>query len=165
MKVSIVMMFLLFVLTTALVLLDTKDWTAGFFATTLTSVIVINIFSAVLQGGLFGVAGMFPPKYTQAVMGGQVFIYSFVIFPPICIILNIIFQHLEPYAILYATFFQPSLQRWLNAPAVVLLMGTREYANLSVLSKNRFFDSPRFEENVLGVVCGMSNSIWLFCIP
>jgi len=71
MKVSIVMMFLLFVLTTALVLLDTTEWTTAFFATTITSVIVINIFSAVLQGGLFGVAGMFPPKYTQAFMGGQ----------------------------------------------------------------------------------------------
>ena len=72
MGVAVVMTFVIFVLTTVLVLLDTKDWTAGFFAVTITSVIVINIFSAILQGGLFGFAGMLPPRYTQAVMGGQV---------------------------------------------------------------------------------------------
>ena len=72
MNLAIVMKFFIFVLTTVLVLLDTKDWTAEFFAVTISSVAVINIFSAVLQGGLFGFAGMLPPKYTQAVMGGQV---------------------------------------------------------------------------------------------
>ena len=30
------------------------------------------MFSAVYQGGLFGVCGMMPPKYTGAVMTGQV---------------------------------------------------------------------------------------------
>ena len=28
--------------------------------------------SAVLQGGVFGLSGMFPKEYTQAVMGGMV---------------------------------------------------------------------------------------------
>jgi len=30
------------------------------------------VFSAVYQGGLFGVCGMMPPKYTGAIMTGQV---------------------------------------------------------------------------------------------
>ena len=72
MKLAIVMTFFIFVLTTALVLVDTKDMTGEFFAVTITSVVVINIFSAILQGGLFGFGGMLPPKYTQAIMGGQV---------------------------------------------------------------------------------------------
>lgn len=28
--------------------------------------------SAVLQGGMFGIAGLFPSEYTQSVMGGMV---------------------------------------------------------------------------------------------
>ena len=72
MSLAIVITFLIFVLTAILVLLDTKEWTAQFFAVTITSVVVINIFSAILQGGLFGFAGMLPSRYTQAVMGGQV---------------------------------------------------------------------------------------------
>lgn len=72
MRVAVVMTFLIFVLTTALVLMDTTNWTVEFFAVTISSVVTINIFSAILQGGLFGFVGMLPSKYTQAVMAGQV---------------------------------------------------------------------------------------------
>lgn len=71
MGIALLGMLVLFVLTTALVLIDTEDWTREFFAITLASMVFINMCSAVLQGGLFGFAGMLPPRYTQAVMGGQ----------------------------------------------------------------------------------------------
>ena len=72
MVIAIVATFLIFVVTTVLVLLDSTPWTLEFFTVTITSVVFLNMFSAVLQGGLYGFAGMLPPKYTNAVMGGQV---------------------------------------------------------------------------------------------
>lgn len=71
MVIAIVATFLIFVVTTVLVLLDSTPWTLEFFTVTITSVVFLNMFSAVLQGGLYGFAGMLPPKYTTAVMGGQ----------------------------------------------------------------------------------------------
>eukprot|EP00795_Rhopilema_esculentum_P013540 gene13540-4426_t len=68
---SLVFMLAIFVITTSLVLVDTESWTGSFFGITLFSVVFINICSAVLQGSVFGLAGMLPPRYTQAVMGGQ----------------------------------------------------------------------------------------------
>ena len=53
-------------------LVDTKHWTGKFFAITLTTVVVLSIFCGILQGSVFGFAGMLPPAYTRAVMGGQV---------------------------------------------------------------------------------------------
>eukprot|EP00794_Sanderia_malayensis_P017474 gene17474-19221_t len=71
MAIALICMFCLFVFTTVLVLLDTESWTTEFFVATIASVAFINMCSAILQGGLFGFAGMLPPRYTQAVMGGQ----------------------------------------------------------------------------------------------
>lgn len=71
MLTSVCIMTLCFVLTTALVVVDTSNWTNQFFMVTIGTIILINMFSAVYQGGLFGVCGMMPPKYTGAVMTGQ----------------------------------------------------------------------------------------------
>ncbi|XP_064623918.1 equilibrative nucleoside transporter 1-like [Lineus longissimus] len=71
MVTSLIMMILLFVFTVILVKLDTDDWQLIFFIVTLCSVVIINASSAIMQGCLFGLASMFPEKYTQAVMGGQ----------------------------------------------------------------------------------------------
>ena len=72
MNLSIALTLLLFVFTAAFVLVDTKHWTGEFFTITLITVVVLSIFCGVLQGGVFGFAGMLPPAYTRAVMGGQV---------------------------------------------------------------------------------------------
>ncbi|KAK3751849.1 hypothetical protein QZH41_009669 [Actinostola sp. cb2023] len=71
MLVSLILMTVLFVLTTALVKIDTYEWTQRFFYITIGTVIVVNMATAVFQGGLFGLTGMMPFKYTGAVMTGQ----------------------------------------------------------------------------------------------
>lgn len=71
MLTSVCIMTLCFVLTTVLVLIDTTNWRAEFFYITIGTIVVINMGSAVYQGGLFGVCGMMPQKYTGAVMTGQ----------------------------------------------------------------------------------------------
>lgn len=62
---------ILFVMTTVFVKINTDDYQDTFFEFTLTTVFVINIFSAILTGGLFGIAGMFTSEYISAVIGGQ----------------------------------------------------------------------------------------------
>ncbi|CAB3982559.1 equilibrative nucleoside transporter 1-like isoform X1 [Paramuricea clavata] len=61
----------IFVVTAALVKVDTENWKGSFFAITLVTMGLINAFCAVYQGGLFGLSGMMPPRYTQALMTGQ----------------------------------------------------------------------------------------------
>ena len=66
--VSLVMVVILFSITTALVMIDTDSWQETFLATTLGSVILINVFSATFQGGLIGMVGAFPPRYMKVMM-------------------------------------------------------------------------------------------------
>merc|ERR1719433_2378511 len=68
---SVVIMTLLFIGTTALVKVDSSKWTNDFFYITIGTVILVNMATAIYQGGLFGLSGMMPPKYTGAVMTGQ----------------------------------------------------------------------------------------------
>lgn len=64
-------MFLLFILTTVFVKIDSHEWTEKFFAITIVSVVVINLSTGVFQGTIFGVAGIMGSKYMQAIMSGQ----------------------------------------------------------------------------------------------
>lgn len=68
---SMIVTLVLFVMTTAFVEVNTDAYQDLFFEFTLTTVFVINIFSAILTGGLFGIAGMFSSEYITAVIGGQ----------------------------------------------------------------------------------------------
>ncbi|XP_067010202.2 equilibrative nucleoside transporter 3 isoform X2 [Anabrus simplex] len=68
---SLSSMMLLFILTTVLVKVDTDHWQETFFITTLATVVLLNIASAVLQGGLFGMVGRFSSRYITAVVSGQ----------------------------------------------------------------------------------------------
>nr|CAD7588621.1 unnamed protein product [Timema genevievae] len=68
---SLSIIVILFILTTALVEVDTDSWQQIFFITTLITVVLLNIASAVLQGGLFGLVGKFSPRYITAVVSGQ----------------------------------------------------------------------------------------------
>ncbi|XP_045583120.2 equilibrative nucleoside transporter 1 isoform X2 [Procambarus clarkii] len=69
--VSLTLMIILFSLTTILTQINTDDWQWGFFILTIIIIIIINSSGAIFQGGLFGVAGMFPEKYITAVVAGQ----------------------------------------------------------------------------------------------
>ena len=61
----------LFIVTLALVKVDSDAWQSEFLILTLVIVVILNIFSAIFQGGLFGLAGCFPPKYMNGVLSGQ----------------------------------------------------------------------------------------------
>ena len=50
---------------------DSDSWQETFLVVVLLLVIFINVCTAIYQGGLFGVAGKFPPRYMGAVMAGQ----------------------------------------------------------------------------------------------
>jgi solute carrier family 29 (equilibrative nucleoside transporter), member 1/2/3 len=58
-----------FVLTTVLVTLSVSPYLL--FGITLLSCCVVGSSNALLSGGIFGLAGSFPPQYTGAVMSGQ----------------------------------------------------------------------------------------------
>ncbi|XP_049939857.1 equilibrative nucleoside transporter 3 [Schistocerca serialis cubense] len=68
---SVSIVVLLFIETTVLVKIDTDNWQEIFFIVTLATVVVLNIASAVLQGGLFGIVAKFPSRYITAVVSGQ----------------------------------------------------------------------------------------------
>uniref|UniRef100_A0A182U796 Equilibrative nucleoside transporter n=2 Tax=Anopheles melas TaxID=34690 RepID=A0A182U796_9DIPT len=68
---SLVLMLLIMIGTTALVRVDTDQWQDAFFNLTMLSVVVINSFSAILTGGLFGIAGQFSAHYMTAAVSGQ----------------------------------------------------------------------------------------------
>ncbi|XP_068209553.1 equilibrative nucleoside transporter 1-like [Palaemon carinicauda] len=68
---SLTLMILLFSVTTALTQVNTDGWQTGFFAITIIVIFFINSSGAIFQGGLFGVAGLFPERFMTAVMSGQ----------------------------------------------------------------------------------------------
>uniref|UniRef100_A0A3Q1H1N6 Solute carrier family 29 member 2 n=1 Tax=Acanthochromis polyacanthus TaxID=80966 RepID=A0A3Q1H1N6_9TELE len=66
---SLVGILLLFSLTAALVQVPMEP--DAFFSVTMATIWFINMFGAVLQGSLFGVVGLFPPRYSTLFMSGQ----------------------------------------------------------------------------------------------
>ncbi|XP_076836495.1 equilibrative nucleoside transporter 2 [Brachyhypopomus gauderio] len=66
---SMILIFLLFLLTAALV--KVKMEPDLFFYITMTTIWFINMFGAVLQGSLFGLVGKFPQTYNSLFMSGQ----------------------------------------------------------------------------------------------
>ena len=72
MLISLAFIILFFGGTLSLVKINTDSWQIEFLAVTLTIIVLININSAIFQGGLFGLAGAFPSKYMNNVLSGQV---------------------------------------------------------------------------------------------
>jgi len=71
--ISLLFVILLFGVTCAMTKVDTDSWQDEFWIGTIISIILININSAIFQGGLLGLAGKFPPQYMGIVFGGQAF--------------------------------------------------------------------------------------------
>ena len=71
--VSASVIILLFTGMTGLAKTNSDAWQIDFLYVVLTLVVFINIFAAFFQGGVFGVAGKFPPKYMGSTMVGQAF--------------------------------------------------------------------------------------------
>lgn len=81
---SLVGILVLFMLTALFVKLSFQPLT--FFALTMVKIVFINSFGAILQGSLFGMAGLLPVSYTTPIMSGQGLAGTFAAFSLICAI-------------------------------------------------------------------------------
>ncbi|CAG7706164.1 unnamed protein product [Allacma fusca] len=69
--VSLTLTFFIFVLSTALVQVDTDSWQGDFFILTMVTVVLMNSLCSLFQCGLLQVISHFPGEYTTATMSGQ----------------------------------------------------------------------------------------------
>ncbi|KAM3863168.1 equilibrative nucleoside transporter 3 [Diretmus argenteus] len=68
---SLVVILLVFVVTTALVKVDMSNSTMEFFAGTMASVALVSGASNLFYGSVFGISGHFPMRISQALISGQ----------------------------------------------------------------------------------------------
>ncbi|KAM4834707.1 equilibrative nucleoside transporter 1 isoform 2-T6 [Thomomys bottae] len=66
---SLVAILLVFLVTAVLVKVQMDP--LPFFVVTMVKIVLINSFGAILQGSLFGLAGLLPTSYTTPIMSGQ----------------------------------------------------------------------------------------------
>uniref|UniRef100_A0A6Q2Y755 Solute carrier family 29 member 1b n=1 Tax=Esox lucius TaxID=8010 RepID=A0A6Q2Y755_ESOLU len=81
---SLAVIFLLFLTTAIVVKIEMAP--LSFFVITMITIVIINSFGAILQGSLFGMAGILPAKYTTPIMSGQGLAGTFAAFSMICAI-------------------------------------------------------------------------------
>ncbi|KAM6922124.1 equilibrative nucleoside transporter 1-like isoform 1-T3 [Lycodopsis pacificus] len=79
---SLAVILVVFLLTAVFVKVDVAPLT--FFTITMIKIICINSFGAILQGSLFGLAGILPASYTTPIMSGQGLAGTFAAFSMIC---------------------------------------------------------------------------------
>ncbi|KAF7659011.1 hypothetical protein LDENG_00004340 [Lucifuga dentata] len=79
---SLTVILVVFLLTAVLVKVDVAP--LPFFSLTMIKIICINSFGAILQGSLFGLAGLLPASYTTPIMSGQGLAGTFAAFSMIC---------------------------------------------------------------------------------
>ncbi|XP_059802430.1 equilibrative nucleoside transporter 3 [Hypanus sabinus] len=68
---SLLVMLIIFCVTTVLVKVDTSTWTYGFFGLTMSCVAIVSGASNVFLGSVFGEVGRFPMRNAQALISGQ----------------------------------------------------------------------------------------------
>ncbi len=68
---AIIIEIIIIVLTIALAIINTAEWTSGFFYLTMFSVVILNIANGVYQNSLYGLASKLPMKYSNAVVLGS----------------------------------------------------------------------------------------------
>ncbi|XP_044530655.1 equilibrative nucleoside transporter 1 [Gracilinanus agilis] len=81
---SLVAILLMFALTAILVKVHLDP--LPFFTVTMVKIVIINSFGAILQGSLFGLAGLLPANYTAPIMSGQGLAGTFAAVAMICAI-------------------------------------------------------------------------------
>ncbi|XP_056327382.1 equilibrative nucleoside transporter 1a [Danio aesculapii] len=79
---SLSVILVVFLITAVLVKVEMEP--LPFFTLTMIKIICINSFGAILQGSLFGLAGMLPASYTTPIMSGQGLAGAFAAFSMIC---------------------------------------------------------------------------------
>lgn len=68
---SLSLMATLFIGVLIMTRMDSDTWQSTFLLATLFIVVLLNICTAIFQGGLIGVAGKFPSNYMGGMMAGQ----------------------------------------------------------------------------------------------
>jgi len=68
---SISIEVILFVITVALAMCDSREWPGAFFWITMVTVVVLNMVNGIYQNTIFGMAAKLPGKYTGAVVLGS----------------------------------------------------------------------------------------------
>ncbi|KAM7394880.1 hypothetical protein PAMP_021654 [Pampus punctatissimus] len=81
---SLLVIMVVFMITAILVKVPLQP--LPFFSVTMVKIVIINSFGAVLQGSLFGMAGLLPASYTTPIMSGQGLAGTFAAFAMICAI-------------------------------------------------------------------------------
>ncbi|XP_029031261.1 equilibrative nucleoside transporter 1-like [Betta splendens] len=79
---SLTVILVVFLMTAVLVKVDVAP--LPFFVLTMIKIVCINSFGAILQGSLFGLAGILPASYTTPIMSGQGLAGAFAAFSMIC---------------------------------------------------------------------------------
>ncbi|XP_069385735.1 equilibrative nucleoside transporter 1-like isoform X1 [Paralichthys olivaceus] len=81
---SLLVIMVVFIVTAVLVKVPLEP--LPFFSVTMVKIVIINSFGAVLQGSLFGMAGLLPASYTTPIMSGQGLAGTFAALAMICAI-------------------------------------------------------------------------------
>lgn len=81
---SLIVIMAVFMVTAVLVKVHMEP--LPFFIVTMVKIVIINSFGAILQGSLFGMAGLLPASYTTPIMSGQGLAGTFAAFAMICAI-------------------------------------------------------------------------------
>lgn len=81
---SLLVIMFVFMVTAALVKIPMEP--LPFFSVTMVKIVIINSFGAILQGSLFGMAGLLPASYTTPIMSGQGLAGTFAALAMICAI-------------------------------------------------------------------------------
>ncbi|XP_023257680.1 equilibrative nucleoside transporter 1-like isoform X2 [Seriola lalandi dorsalis] len=104
------LLIIMFIFTITAVLVKVPLEPLPFFSITMVKIVIINSFGAVLQGSLFGMAGLLPTSYTTPIMSGQGLAGTFAAFAMICAIadLNFMMQRSVISSRLVLSFFCPS---------------------------------------------------------
>ncbi|KAF6734199.1 Equilibrative nucleoside transporter 1 [Oryzias melastigma] len=90
---SLLVIMLVFIITAILVKVPLDP--LPFFCLTMVKIVIINSFGAVLQGSLFGMAGLLPASYTTPIMSGQGLAGTFAAFAMICAIASMVHVRLN----------------------------------------------------------------------
>uniref|UniRef100_A0A673CC95 Equilibrative nucleoside transporter 1-like n=1 Tax=Sphaeramia orbicularis TaxID=375764 RepID=A0A673CC95_9TELE len=118
---SLTVILVVFLLTAVLVKVDMAP--LPLFSITMIKIICINSFGAILQGSLFGLAGILPASYTTPIMSGQGLAGTFAAFSMIC-------------ALASGSALQDSAFGYFITACVVILLAIMSYL---VLPRMEFF--------------------------
>ncbi|XP_030627309.1 equilibrative nucleoside transporter 1a [Chanos chanos] len=120
--------FVVFLLTAILVKVQMEP--LPFFVVTMIKIVCINSFGAVLQGSLFGLAGLLPASYTTPIMSGQGLAGTFAAFAMIC-------------AIASGSSLQDSAFGYFITACVVILLAIVSYLALPKLEFFQYYSDCR----------------------